>query len=51
MKHDANHEIRRASLLLVFSACSHSLAAQIQPKPDRQVAITIDDLPAGAATS
>jgi peptidoglycan-N-acetylglucosamine deacetylase len=26
-----------------------SLSAQAQPKPDRQVAITIDDLPAGAA--
>ena len=25
------------------------LAAQPQPRPDRQVAITIDDLPAGAA--
>src|ERR1700750_2181540 len=39
---------------LLLSLCSlwllgTSLAAQSQPKLDRQVAITIDDLPAGAA--
>lgn len=30
-------------------SCAISLAAQSQPKPDRQVAVTIDDLPAGMA--
>jgi peptidoglycan/xylan/chitin deacetylase (PgdA/CDA1 family) len=37
------------SLLIAFCSMSLSLAAQVLPKPDRQVAITIDDLPAGAA--
>jgi peptidoglycan-N-acetylglucosamine deacetylase len=43
--------IFRRLLLSVHFLCflGSLLAAQPQPKPDRQVAITIDDLPAGAA--
>ena len=40
------HFLFIALCLVLFSAV---LFAQAQPKPDRQVAITIDDLPAGAA--
>jgi peptidoglycan/xylan/chitin deacetylase (PgdA/CDA1 family) len=41
----------RIGLIPFFALCIllGSLAAQTQPKVDRQVAITIDDLPAGAA--
>lgn len=44
--------MKRARFLLIalhFLLFSPVLSAQAQPKPDRQVAITIDDLPAGAA--
>ena len=38
-------------LIAIFALCSVSLpvSAQTQSKPDRQVAVTIDDLPAGMA--
>ena len=45
--------MKRASLLILIALCvitfSAEFSAQAQPKVDRQVAITIDDLPAGAA--
>src|SRR6476660_6230367 len=45
--------MKRASLLILIALCVITFAAefsaQAQPKVDRQVAITIDDLPAGAA--
>ncbi len=39
----------RFIVLCAVISCAISLAAQSQPKPDRQVAVTIDDLPAGMA--
>jgi peptidoglycan-N-acetylglucosamine deacetylase len=41
--------MKRLSLLLAFAALSAAVIAQAAKQPDRQVAITIDDLPAGMA--
>jgi peptidoglycan/xylan/chitin deacetylase (PgdA/CDA1 family) len=38
-------------VIVACALCARPLAAQAQKKPERQVAITIDDLPAGAANS
>ncbi len=39
----------RFIVLCAIISCAIFLAAQSQPKPDRQVAVTIDDLPSGMA--